>query len=119
MDPATTASPLTGNRTVDLVLAILGALVPLFSLLSAALNAWIRRAPTDKPASPGVLRAASLANVVAVNLDKAWQLAQIASGKPTASTVKAPVPVAEASSKPVDSILAVGAPAPGSADPKP
>lgn len=86
MEPATSA-PLTGSSTLDHVLAILGALVPLFSALAGFFNARVRQAQTDGSAvSPGMLRAVAFLNVAAVNIDKAAQLASLAAGKPVPTT---------------------------------
>ena len=88
MDP-TTQTSFTGNATFDHVLAILGALVPLFSAIAGLLNGKVRSAQTEGQAvSPAMLNAASIVNLLAVNLDKANQLASLAKGKPTPTTTR-------------------------------
>lgn len=77
----------TGNSTIDHVLAILGALVPLFSAIASFINWKIRTASAaGQPVSTTLAAVGSAANVVAVNLDKAKQLADMALGKPVQST---------------------------------
>jgi hypothetical protein len=83
-------TPFTGSLTFDHVLAFLGALVPLMSALAAFLNHKVRVSGT---ASPFLLNAAAAVNVLAVNVDKATQLAKLARGLPVPST---PAPAAPA-----------------------
>jgi hypothetical protein len=90
MDP-TASQPLTGSTTLDHVLAILGALVPLFSALAGFLNARVRKAQSEgNEVSSGMLRAVAVLNLAAVNVDKAAQLAALAAGKPVATTTPRP-----------------------------
>lgn len=75
------SQPLTGNHMFDHVLTIIGALVPLFSALASFFNHKVRTATSegDDPSSK-FLKAAAMMNVLAVNLDKASQLAKLARG---------------------------------------
>ena len=91
MEPTVTPAPVTGNATIDHVLVIVGALVPLLSALAGFLNARVRaRSAAGEAVSPNVLRAIALLNVGAVNLDKASQLVALAAGKPVPATAQAP-----------------------------
>lgn len=92
--------PVTGNPRIDHWLALVGALVPLMSALAGFLNNRVRASQVEGAAvSPAMLHAASLVNVLAVNLDKAGQLAKLAKGLPAATTTRGVVngvpPVAE------------------------
>lgn len=87
MDPTT--APLTGSTTFDHVLAFLGALVPLMSAIAGLLNGRVRSAQSEgQEVSPALLNAASVVNLLAVNLDKAKQLASLAKGQPTPTTTQ-------------------------------
>lgn len=81
--------PVTGNPHIDHWLALVGALVPLMSALAGFLNNRVRTAQVEgQQLSPAMLQAASLVNVLAVNLDKAGQLAKLAKGLPAATTTR-------------------------------
>ena len=101
--------PVTGNPRIDHWLALAGALVPMCSMLAGRLNQQIRDAKeAGEEVSEGLLKAAQIVNVVAVNLDKSKQigkmLADIRRAKkglaaaPVAATV---APAAEAPPPPV------------------
>lgn len=72
----------TGMSTVDLIehfLAFLGALVPLMSAVASLINHKVRVAQAaGEEVSPLTLKAGSVLNVGALNLDKAVQLAKAA-----------------------------------------
>ena len=85
MDSLNSPAPLTGSSTLDHLLTILGALVPLASAIAAFLNHKVRAAQSDgQGVSPALLKAAALVNVAAVNIDKANQLSSLAK-KPKAA----------------------------------
>jgi hypothetical protein len=70
---------------IEHVLAIIGALVPVFSALSSFVNQIVReRQARGEEVSPMLLNGGALLNVASVNLDKAAQLAK------AAKAVKAP-----------------------------
>lgn len=95
--------PVTGNPHVDHWLALAGALVPVMSAVAGFLNNKVRLAQSEGQAvSPGMLQAAQIVNLLAVNLDKAKQLGALAKGLPTATTTRgvvnapaAPAPAAQ------------------------
>lgn len=96
--------PVTGNVHIDHWLALIGALVPLMSAIAGLLNNRVRASQIEGAAvSPAMLQAASIVNLLAVNLDKANQLAKLAKGLPTPTTTRgvvnaepAPAPAAPA-----------------------
>lgn len=64
--------------TFDHIIALLGSIVPLLSLLAGFFNGRIRNAQTTgEDVSPTALKAVAALNVLAVNFDKAAQLMQI------------------------------------------
>lgn len=97
MEPTASPALVTGNATIDHILVIVGALVPLLSAIAGFLNSRVRSSQAaGEPVSAGALRAIALLNVAAVNLDKAQQLAALAAGKPVASTTPSPAAPADA-----------------------
>lgn len=89
MDPV--QAPVTGNSTLDHVLAIVGALVPLLSALASFVNWKVRQATSaGQQPSKALLAAGSVLNVASVNLDKGIQFAQMVRGQPVAHTDPAP-----------------------------
>ncbi len=67
------------SEQLDSVLDIVGVVVPLSSLLAGRLNQQIREAKENGDPVPGwMLQAVSVLNILAVNLDKANQLAKTA-----------------------------------------
>jgi hypothetical protein len=65
--------------TLESVLAVLGALVPLASALASALNHDIRKKQADGSEVPSAaLKAGAVLNGLALNVDKAIQLAKAA-----------------------------------------
>lgn len=89
--------PVTGNPRIDHWLALVGALVPLLSALAGFLNNRVRAAQTEGQAvSPAMLQAASVVNLLAVNFDKASQLAKLAKGLPAPTTTRGVVVNADA-----------------------
>lgn len=94
MDSLNSPAPLTGSNTLDHLLTILGALVPLFSAIAAFLNSKVRAAQSEgQGVSPALLKAAALVNVAAVNIDKANQLSSLAK-KPAPQAPSAQPPAA-------------------------
>jgi hypothetical protein len=70
--------PVTGNPRIDHWLALAGALVPMCSMLAGKLNQQIRDAQAaGEEVSEGLLRAAQIVNLIAVNLDKSKQIAKM------------------------------------------
>ena len=93
--------PVTGNPRIDHWLALIGALVPLMSALAGLLNNRERSSQVEgQQVSPAMLHAASLVNVLAVNLDKASQLAKMAKGLPTPTTTRGVVNGAPVAAEP-------------------
>lgn len=79
--------PITGHSTLDHVLTIVGALVPLFSAIASFLNHRVRITQNDgKDASPSMLAAAATLNMLSVNIDKGIQLAKMARGEEVPTT---------------------------------
>lgn len=68
---------LTGNPQIDQWISLLGALVPVASMVAGILNQRIRDQGAG-PFSPMMLNVVGLLNVFAVNFDKAAQLAKMA-----------------------------------------
>ena len=60
--------------TVEHVLAIIGAIVPIFSAIASALNQHARVAEAP---SPNVAKAQVVVNALALNIDKVKQAAQM------------------------------------------
>ena len=60
--------------TVEQFLAVLGAIVPLFSAIASALN---QHARTSEAPSAGVAKAQVVVNALALNLDKVKQAAAL------------------------------------------
>ena len=60
--------------TVEHILAIVGAIVPVFSAIASALN---QHARTVEAPSPNVAKAQVLVNTLALNLDKVKQAAAL------------------------------------------
>jgi hypothetical protein len=60
--------------TVEHVLAIIGAIVPIFSAIASALN---QHARTAEVPSAGVAKAQVIVNALALNLDKVKQAAAL------------------------------------------
>lgn len=84
-------TPLTGSTTIDHVLTIIGALVPLFSALASFFNHKVRVSTSDEALddpSAKFLKAAAVLNVLAVNLDKASQLVKLARGQNAPQTAQ-------------------------------
>jgi hypothetical protein len=70
--------PVTGNPRIDHWLALAGALVPMCSMLAGKLNQQIRDAQAaGEEVSEGLLKAAQIVNLIAVNLDKSKQIAKM------------------------------------------
>lgn len=90
--PAPIVAPDALHPTIMLILAVLGALVPLMSLFSSMLNSSIR-ARTDKgeKIAPLLTFFASVLNFIALNLDKGIQMAKMSFGQAVINTVTAPV----------------------------
>ena len=84
-------------QKVEFALAVAGVVVTVLSSVTSMLN-HIIRAKTDKgeAVSPGLVRAVSILNFLAVNIDKGIQLGKMASGKPVPTTAPLPAPVPEA-----------------------
>lgn len=84
------------DQKIEHVLAVAGALVPLFSALASLLNHVVRKKQAEGQAvHPMLLATGSFLNVASVNLDKAVQLGKMVRGGAAAAPV-APAPVAEA-----------------------
>lgn len=123
MDPNITNPdlPVTGDPRIDHWLALIGALVPLMSAFAGFLNNKVRAAQVaGAEINPAMLHAASLVNVLAVNLDKAGQLAKLAKGRPVSTTTRgilnAPVVIPVAPVAPAQAPAAEPAPAAPAAD---
>jgi hypothetical protein len=73
-----TSLQVTGNPTVDGVLSILGALIPLLSALTSLINHRVRKA-TEAGVMPDskLLAVGSALNFASVNVDKGVQLAKL------------------------------------------
>jgi len=70
--------PVTGNPRIDHWLALVGALMPMFSMLAGRLNQQIRDAKdAGEEVSESLLKFARIVNLVAVNLDKSKQIAKM------------------------------------------
>lgn len=73
------SNTVTGNSTFDFLLSAAGALVPLLSIFAGFFNGRIRAAQAaGETIAPGVLKVVAGLNVLAVNIDKARQLAALA-----------------------------------------
>ena len=89
--------PVTGNPRIDHWLAIAGALVPMCSMLAGKLNQQIRDAQAaGEEVSEGLLRAAQIVNLVAVNLDKSKQIAKMVADMRVAKKALTGAPAAPA-----------------------
>ena len=79
---------LTGNTTVDQLLGITGTLVTLMSAVATFFNGRIReRQSAGETVGSSTLKAVAALNVLAVNIDKAKQLFELArTGLGTATT---------------------------------
>jgi len=80
-------APVTGDARIDGILAIVGALVPVFSALTSFVN-HIVRVKTDagqQPAS-GLLAVGTALNFASINVDKGIQLAKILAAMPVPQT---------------------------------
>jgi hypothetical protein len=89
--------PVTGNPRVDHWLALAGALVPMCSMLAGKLNQQIRDAQAaGEEVSEGLLRAAQIVNIVAVNLDKSKQIAKMVADMRAAKKALAGAPATPA-----------------------
>lgn len=87
--------PVTGNPRIDHWLAIAGALVPMCSMLAGRLNQQIRDAQAaGEEVSEGLLKAAQIVNLVAVNLDKSKQIGKLIADMRRAKKGLAAAPVA-------------------------
>lgn len=76
--------------TLDHVLSIVTAVVTVFSALASALNHVVRVRQTEgKPVAQALLGGAAVANLAAVNVDKAIQLVKLFRGLPVAHTKSA------------------------------
>lgn len=83
--------------TIEHIMAIVGALVPVFSALSSFVNHLVRTKQTaGEPVSAALLGAGAVLNLASVNVDKAVQMAKAMKGLSA-------VPVA---AKPVDVVAA-------------
>ena len=72
--------PVTGNPRIDHWLALAGALVPMCSMLAGRLNQQIRDSQAaGEEVSEGLLKAAQIVNLIAVNLDKSKQIGKLIS----------------------------------------
>jgi len=60
--------------TLEHILAIIGAIVPVFSAIASALN---QHARTAEAPSPNVAKAQVVVNALALNIDKVKQAAQM------------------------------------------
>ncbi len=68
--------------TVEAVLAIIGALVPLASAIASALNHDVRQKQAEGvEVAAGVLKASAVVNAVALNIDKVRQVAALLKAK--------------------------------------
>jgi hypothetical protein len=77
----------TGNHKIDMILSVVGALVPLLSALSSFINHMVRvQSASGQQPSPVLLATGSLLNMGAVNIDKGVQLAKMAMGKTVPAT---------------------------------
>lgn len=95
--------PVTGNPRIDHWLALIGALVPLMSILSSHLNNKVRQSQVSgAEVSPAMLQAASIVNLLAINLDKAKQLGALAKGKSVPTTTRGVVVNASAGAEAVN-----------------
>lgn len=93
--------PVTGNPRIDHWLAIAGALVPMCSMLAGRLNQQIRDAQAaGEEVSEGLLKAAQIVNLVAVNLDKSKQIGKMISDIRNAKKALAAAPVVAAPAAP-------------------
>ncbi len=63
--------------TIEHILSIVGALVPVFSALSSFVNHLVRtKQAAGEAVSPALLGAGSILNLASVNVDKAVQMAK-------------------------------------------
>lgn len=113
--PAPIVMPDALHPTIMLILAVLGALVPIMSLFSSMLNSSIRtRTDKGEKIAPALTFFASLLNFIALNLDKGIQMGKMAFGQAVINTVTAPVTAAPAvgpeTAKAVDAAKPVDAP---------
>lgn len=70
--------PVTGNPRIDHWLALAGALIPAASALAGHLNQKIRDLKDAGEEVPeGLLKAAQIVNIIAINLDKSKQIAKM------------------------------------------
>lgn len=70
-------APPTGT-TIEQIISLIGALVPVLSLIAGFFNGRIRNAQSaGEPINPTALKAVAALNVMAVNFDKAAQLIQL------------------------------------------
>lgn len=84
--------------TVEHILSIVGALVPVFSALSSFVNHLVRtKQASGEPVSPTLLGVGAMLNVASVNVDKAVQMAKAVkdakaglAAAPAAPAVEAP-----------------------------
>lgn len=94
--------PVTGNAHIDHWLALAGALVPMCSMIAGTLNQKIRDMKEAGETVPeGLLRAAQIVNLVAVNLDKSKQITKMISDIRAAKKGLAAAPAAPAAPAPV------------------
>lgn len=78
---------LWSNPKMQLILAIIGVVGFVISLVSSVMNQLIRlKTDRKEPVSTTLLAIASVLNVIAANFDKANQLMRMARGLPAAST---------------------------------
>ena len=84
--------------TLEHVLSIIGALVPVFSALASFVNHLVRtKQAAGESVSPALLSVGAVLNVAAINGDKAVQMAKaVKSGKAVSAAPAAPEAAPEA-----------------------
>lgn len=83
--------------TLEHVLSIVGALVPVFSALSSFVNHLVRtKQAAGESVSPMLMSAGAVLNLASVNVDKAVQMAKAVKAPAAAPAAAAPAPAAPA-----------------------